>query len=111
MSATEKAATADEKTPVAVQKAPPEAENKAQEPLMYVGPTIPGIAIQNTVYEPVPEAAMEAAKGLPVFLDLFYSNHEISRCGTADQEGNRTIIQCFHKSTDTQKIKEEKQND
>ena len=71
MSATEKAATADEKTPVAVQKAPSEAENKAQEPLMYVGPTIPGIAIQNTVYEPIPEAAMEAAKGLPVFLDLF----------------------------------------
>ena len=52
MSATEKAATADEKTPVAVQKAPSEAENKAREPLMYVGPTIPGIAIQNTVYEP-----------------------------------------------------------
>lgn len=71
MSATEKAATADEKTPVVVQKAPPEAENKAQEPLMYVGPTIPGIAIQNTVYEPIPETAMEAAKGLPVFLDLF----------------------------------------
>ena len=42
-----------------------------RQPLMYVGPTIPGIAIQNTVYEPVPEAAMEAAKGLPVFLDLF----------------------------------------
>ena len=58
MSATEKAATADEKTPVAVQKAPPEAENKAQEPLMYVGPTIPGIAIQNTVYEPVPELSL-----------------------------------------------------
>ena len=71
MSATEKAATADEKTPVAVQKAPSEAEIKAQEPLMYVGPTIPGIAIQNTVYEPIPEAAREAAKGLPVFLDLF----------------------------------------
>ena len=32
MSATEKAATADERTPVAVQKAPSEAENKAREP-------------------------------------------------------------------------------
>lgn len=71
MSATEKAVTADEKVPAAVQKAMSEAENKAQEPLMYVGPTIPGIAIQNTVYEPIPEAAVEAAKGLPVFLDLF----------------------------------------
>lgn len=68
MSTTEKAA---EKTPAAVQKAPSEAEIKAQEPLMYVGPTIPGIAIQNTVYEQIPEAAREAAKGFPVFLDLF----------------------------------------
>ena len=88
MSAAEKAVTADEKMPAAVQKAPSEAENKAQEPLMYVGPTIPGIAIQNTVYEPIPEAAMEA-------------DHEISRCGTADQKESRTIIQCFHKSADT----------
>lgn len=71
MSATEKAATVNEKTITAVQNPSSEVENKAQKPLMYVGPTIPGIAIQNTVYEPIPEAAKDAAKKLPVFLDLF----------------------------------------
>ena len=70
---------------------------------MYVGPTIPGIAIQNTVYEPIPEAAMEAAKGLPVFLDLFIPIMKYPDAEQQDQEENRTIIQCFHKSADTQK--------
>ena len=67
MSATEKAATVNEETITTVQNLSSETENKAQKPLMYVGPTIPGIAIQNTVYEPIPGAAKE----LPVFLDLF----------------------------------------
>lgn len=71
MSEPSKAAAVSSKAATVPQKAPRKAEIKAQEPLMYVGPTIPGIAIQNTVYEPIPEAAREAAKGLPVFLDLF----------------------------------------
>ena len=71
MSEPNKAAAVSNKAATVPQKAPSEAEIKAQEPLIYVGPTIPGIAIQNTVYEPIPEAAREAAKGLPVFLDLF----------------------------------------
>ena len=71
MSEPNKAAAVSNKAATAPQKAPSEAEIKAQEPLMYVGPTIPGIATQNTVYDPIPEAAREAAKGLPVLLDLF----------------------------------------
>ena len=71
MSATEKAVKDNEETITTVQNRSSETENKAQKPLMYVGPTIPGIAIQNTVYEPIPGAAKDAAKELPVFLDLF----------------------------------------
>lgn len=71
MSEPNKIAAVSNKAATVPQKAPSEAEIKTQEPLMYVGPTIPGIATQNTVYEPIPEAAREAAKGLPVFLDLF----------------------------------------
>ena len=36
------------------------AEEVKQENLMYVGPTIPGIGIQNRVYTEIPEAAKEA---------------------------------------------------
>lgn len=71
MSEPNKASAVSNKAATVSRKAPSEDEIKAQEPLMYVGPTIPGIAIQNTVYEPIPEAAREAAKGLPVLLDLF----------------------------------------
>ena len=71
MSSTEKAETVPEKTAAEAQKPLSDAGIKANEPLMYVGPTIPGIGIQNTVYAEIPDAVKEAAKGLPVLLDLF----------------------------------------
>lgn len=71
MSSTEKAATVSEKITTAAQKAPSDTGIKAKEPLMYVGPTIPGIGIQNTVYAEIPDAVKETAKGIPVLLDLF----------------------------------------
>lgn len=71
MSSTEKAAAVSEKTTTAAQKASSGAGIKAQEPLMYIGPTIPGIGIQNTVYAEISGEVKEAAKGLPVLLDLF----------------------------------------
>ena len=42
------------------------AEEVKQENLMYVGPTIPGIGIQNRVYTEIPEAAKKAP-GFPYF--------------------------------------------
>ena len=41
------------------------AEEVKQENLMYVGPTIPGIGIQNRVYTEIPEAARKACKNVP----------------------------------------------
>lgn len=42
-----------------------EKESAAKEPMMYVGPTIPGVAVQNTVYTEKPEALEEAQKECP----------------------------------------------
>lgn len=46
-------------------------ETNEQEPLMYVGPTIPGFAIQNVVYTEIPKAAAEACKDVPEMRNLF----------------------------------------
>ena len=47
------------------------AEEVKQENLMYVGPTIPGIGIQNSVYTEIPEAEKEACKDVPEMRNLF----------------------------------------
>lgn len=44
---------------------------KEPENLMYVGPTIPGLAIQNTVYTELPAAAAEVCKEVPEMRNLF----------------------------------------
>jgi len=49
-----------------------EAESKP-ESLMYVGPTVPGIGIQNRVYTEIPDTALEAAKAEPEIRNLFIS--------------------------------------
>lgn len=42
-----------------------------KESMMYVGPTILGVAIQNTVYTEMPEALEEAQKECPEFGNLY----------------------------------------
>ena len=44
---------------------------KIQESMMYVGPTIAGMAIQNTVYTEKPEALKEAQKECPELGNLY----------------------------------------
>lgn len=46
-------------------------KSAAKESMMYVGPTIPGVAIQNTVYTEMPEALEEAQKECPEFGNLY----------------------------------------
>lgn len=41
------------------------------EPLMYVGPTIRGMAIQNRVYTQIPETAKTAMADCPLLANLF----------------------------------------
>ena len=54
-----------------VEEAAPAETQKAPEPVMYVGPTIPGIGIQNRVYTEIPVGAQEAFKELPELRNLF----------------------------------------
>lgn len=44
---------------------------KAPETVLYVGPTINGIAITGTVYTTIPEAAKAAKADAPMILNLF----------------------------------------
>lgn len=55
----------------AAKAATKKAAAEVKEPVMYVGPTIPGIAAQNTVYTEMPAAAKTAAETLPDFNNLF----------------------------------------
>lgn len=43
---------------------------KKKQPFMYVGPTIPGIAIQNRVYTAEPDSLIEAKEKVPEFTNL-----------------------------------------
>ena len=54
-----------------IEEAAPVQETKAPEPVMYVGPTIPGVGIQNRVYTEIPAGAQEAFKELPELRNLF----------------------------------------
>lgn len=46
-------------------------KSAVKEAMMYVGPTIPGVAIQNTVYAEIPEALEEAQKECPEMGNLY----------------------------------------
>lgn len=55
-------------------KAEPKTKEKKQEkyePQMYVGPTVPGIGIQNRVYTKMPKEAQERAEKVPEIRLLF----------------------------------------
>lgn len=66
------------------QKTEPAAKKKQAEDSrrMYVGPTIPGVAIQNVIYTQTPEAVEEAKKDCPEFANLFIP---IMKYGVAEE--------------------------
>lgn len=73
------------KRPQKEAKAPaaePKRKTATPEPMMYVGPTIHGVAVQNTVYTAKPEALKEAQKECPEFGNLFLP---IAQCAMAER--------------------------
>lgn len=79
------------------------AENKKaaeqkKEPVMYVGPTIPGIAIQNTVYDEMPEGAKAAAEELPDFNNLFILIREYPEANRMLREKKGYIYSAWKKA-------------
>jgi len=94
-------------------KAPEEAKTpakkqpaaKAPETVLYVGPTINGIAITGTVYSSIPEAAKAAREKTPMILNLFIPIREY---GTAEQMIREKRGYIYSAYTEALKLKKEK---
>lgn len=79
-------------------KADPAADNR----VVYVGPTIPGVATRNVTYSEVPESIQQAAKAAPYLLSLCVP---IKRLGTALRQiqGKQGGIYTFYQKALTYK--------
>lgn len=71
------------------------AEEKAPETLMYVGPTKPGIGIQNRVYTEIPVGAQEAIKQHPIIRNLFIPISRYPEAGKQLREQKGNIYSAF----------------
>ena len=72
------------------------------EAVLYVGPTISGIAITGTVYTTIPEAAKAAKADAPMILEPFHSDQRIRRGRENDQRKERIRIQRLRRSAEIQ---------
>lgn len=72
-------------------------KNKA-EPLMYVGPTLQGIAIQNRVYTEIPEGAAEAIAKDPELGNLFIPVLEYPKANKMLREKSGYIFSAYAKA-------------
>ena len=68
------------------------------QPLMYVGPTIQGIAIQNRVYTGIPEGAAAAIAKDPELGNLFIPVREYPKANRMLREENGYIYSAFTKA-------------
>lgn len=99
-----KATKAGEITAEAVEtQEAPAAQGK--EPVMYVGPTIPGIGIQNSVYTEIPQGAVEAFSDLPVLRHLFVAILEYPKAEEQIRKREGRISRAFEKAL---RLKEER---
>lgn len=69
-------------------------KNKA-EPLMYVGPTLQGIGIQNRVYTSIPEGAVAAIAEEPELRNLFIPVLDYPKANKMLREKNGYIFSAF----------------
>lgn len=68
---------------------------KPEWPRMYVGPTIPGFAIQNRVYSDMPDSAKDKIKEIPELMNLFIEIREYSKANQMIREQNGYIYNAF----------------
>ena len=73
------------------------------ETVLYVGPTISGIAITGTVYTEIPEAAKAAKADAPMILNLFIPIREYGEAERMIRENERIRIQCLCRSAEIRK--------
>lgn len=75
------------------------------ENVMYVGPSIPGVALQNTVYTEIPAGALEAAESCPALRNLFVAVMDYCRAEEMIRSGSGYIHSAFEAAL---KYKEER---
>lgn len=74
-------------------------ENKLASKMIYVGPTIDGIAIQNVVYcNGIPAGATVAVKEEPAFSGLFVPLEHYSRASNMLTSGKGFIAEAYTKA-------------
>ena len=79
---------------------------KEPERLMYVGPTIPGIGIQNRVYTEIPEAAATACKEVPEMRNLFIPILKYPAAEQMLRTGKGYIFSAYKKALEYKENKE-----
>lgn len=94
--------TAEEAKETAAEKG----KKKEPEKLMYVGPTIPGIAIQNTVYTEIPKSAAEAFKEEPQMRNLFVPILKYPAAEESLRKGKGYIFSAYSKALEYKENKE-----
>lgn len=83
---------------VAAQDAVPKPKAAARGPVMYVGPTVPGIGIQNQVFTEIPAGALEAAKAEPEIGNLFIPVRNYPEANAMLREKRGYIYSAFNKA-------------
>ena len=76
----------------------PKTKTAAKEPVMYVGPTIPGIGIQNQVFTEIPASAQEAFKKEPELGNLFIAIKDYPEANAMLREKRGYIHSAFNKA-------------
>lgn len=75
-----------------------EAVETDTKPKMYVGPTIPGVGIQNRVYTEIPEGAASLIVEHPEFGNLFIDIEEYPKANRMLRERTGYIFSAFSKA-------------
>lgn len=71
---------------------------KEQERIMYVGPTVPGIGINNAVYTEIPADAKEVIKKVPEIGNLFMPIMQYSEANVMLREKRGYIYNAYQKA-------------
>ena len=75
----------------------PKPKATAKGPVMYVGPTIPGIGIQNQVFTEIPASAQEVFKKEPELGNLFIAIKDYPEANAMLREKRGYIHSAFNK--------------
>ncbi len=76
----------------------PKPKATAKGPVMYVGPTIPGIGIQNQVFTEIPASAQEVFKKEPELGNLFIAIKDYPEANAMLREKRGYIHSAFNKA-------------